>query len=73
MYNVVNLDLHETFTFENLNEVIEFFKDIYNTIYKLNPNVSVEDILDQYERQGLSIVRTTNLYIDLKLLLIDWS
>lgn len=73
MYNVVNLDLHETFTFENLDEVIDFFEDIYSTIHEINPNVSVDDILNQYEIQGLSIRKTTDLYIDLRLLLVDWS
>ena len=73
MYKLTNLELYEEFVFDNLNDVINFFRDIQNTINELNPNVSVDDILDQYEIQGLSIKETFEFYTDLKLLLVEWS
>ena len=59
------------FVFDNLNDVINFFRDIQNTINELNPNVSIDDILDQYEIQGLSIKEAFEFYTDLKLL-FEW-
>ena len=71
MYKLTNLELYEEFVFDNLNDVINFFRDIQNTINELNPNVSIDDILDQYEIQGLSIKEAFEFYTDLKLL-FEW-